>query len=92
MVFADGQAAQDFDTNNVTFAITSHSLSLNWIEGHVSIHEKSRARQAVKVVQINPFSPLADRYNCYQTKILVDSTSWHKTLHDLSTRSFQHEN
>jgi len=44
IVFAEGQAEQVFDTNNVTFAITSHSLSLNKIEGHVSIQEKRAAR------------------------------------------------
>jgi hypothetical protein len=43
-VFAEGQAEQDFDTNNVTFAITQHSLSPNTIKVHVSIEEKAPAR------------------------------------------------
>jgi hypothetical protein len=43
-VFAEGQAEQLFDTNNVTFAITQDSFSPNTIKVHVSIEEKPPAR------------------------------------------------
>jgi hypothetical protein len=49
IVFAEGQAEQVFDTNNVTFAITSLSLSRNKTGTHVNIQEKRRARYPVKV-------------------------------------------
>jgi hypothetical protein len=49
IVFAEGQAEQVLDTNNVTFAITSLSLSRNKTGTHVNIQEKRRARYPVKV-------------------------------------------